>query len=224
MRLEIDNTEAAMKGSQYNERLMNQFGYTTQLLFLTFCVLTTIFLLPSTAGAQRKCGAEGQRPCKIWERIPSCNKGLRENFQLNMCVGQKTQVDARTGKHIPRDTRKMTEVSFCNRSSRPMIYAAIAEYTDDEYGWVSRGWFRIPSGKCVNQAIDLGYTGSIYVYGSAPDGTEWDGTDADFCVKTYDTFIIDNADKLECRSREYSIIKMTKLDVKPGSNKFTFGN
>lgn len=221
---ETDQTEGTMKGSEFSSQANRVLGYAPQLLLLTFFALTTILLLPSTTNAQRKCGGEGQRPCKIWERIPSCNKGLREHFQLNMCVGERTQVDARTGKHIPRDTRKMTEVSFCNRSSRPMIYAALAEFIDDEYGWVSRGWFRIPSGKCVTEAIDLGYTGSIYVYGSSPDGTEWDGTDADFCIKTYDTFIIDNADRLECRSREYSIIKMTKLDVKPGKNKFTFGN
>jgi uncharacterized membrane protein len=194
------------------------------LLFFAIFSLTPIFLLPSTLNAQRKCGGEGQRPCKVWERIPSCNKGLWENVQLNMCVGKGTQVDARSGKHIPRDTRKMTELSLCNRSSRPMIYSAIAEFIDDEYGWVSRGWFRIPSGKCVKEAIDLDYTGALYVYGSAPDGTEWDGTDAKFCVKTYDTFVIDNADDLKCSSQEFSIINMTKVDVKPGSNKFTFGS
>ena len=26
------------------------------------------------------CGAYKQRPCKLWERIPSCNKGLKEMF------------------------------------------------------------------------------------------------------------------------------------------------
>ncbi len=36
-----------------------------------------------------KCGAKNQRPCKVWERIPSCNKGLRENFRTNRCVKPK---------------------------------------------------------------------------------------------------------------------------------------
>ncbi len=33
-----------------------------------------------------KCGGTNQRPCTLWERIPSCNKGLVENFRTNRCV------------------------------------------------------------------------------------------------------------------------------------------
>lgn len=32
------------------------------------------------------CGANNQRPCNVWERIPSCNKGLVENFLAHRCV------------------------------------------------------------------------------------------------------------------------------------------
>lgn len=32
------------------------------------------------------CGKEGQRPCEMTERIPSCDAGLRENFKINQCV------------------------------------------------------------------------------------------------------------------------------------------
>jgi hypothetical protein len=31
------------------------------------------------------CGASGQRACKLWERIPSCNKGLYEDLLAGMC-------------------------------------------------------------------------------------------------------------------------------------------
>lgn len=31
------------------------------------------------------CGGNGQRPCKVWERVPSCNPGLGENFKTNRC-------------------------------------------------------------------------------------------------------------------------------------------
>ncbi|MGD8833095.1 MAG: hypothetical protein PVF57_20985, partial [Pseudomonadales bacterium] len=31
------------------------------------------------------CGAEGDRPCMVWERIPSCDKGLAEDFTQNVC-------------------------------------------------------------------------------------------------------------------------------------------
>ena len=32
------------------------------------------------------CGKEGQRPCEISERLPSCDAGLREDFKANQCV------------------------------------------------------------------------------------------------------------------------------------------
>lgn len=35
------------------------------------------------------CGAANQRPCKLWERIPSCNPGLVEDFLKGRCVGPK---------------------------------------------------------------------------------------------------------------------------------------
>ncbi len=31
------------------------------------------------------CGASGQRPCLLGERIPSCNANLKENFKRNVC-------------------------------------------------------------------------------------------------------------------------------------------
>jgi len=36
------------------------------------------------------CGKENQRPCLIVERVPSCNKGLAEDFIANKCI--KTNV------------------------------------------------------------------------------------------------------------------------------------
>lgn len=34
----------------------------------------------------RACGRENGRPCYLWERVPSCNKGLIENPLTNTCV------------------------------------------------------------------------------------------------------------------------------------------
>ena len=31
------------------------------------------------------CGASGQRPCLLGERVPSCNANLKENFKRNVC-------------------------------------------------------------------------------------------------------------------------------------------
>lgn len=35
------------------------------------------------------CGANGQRPCLLGERVPSCNANLREDFKRNQCVALK---------------------------------------------------------------------------------------------------------------------------------------
>ena len=37
------------------------------------------------ACATKACGSEGSRPCLVWERIPSCDKGLVEDFSTNQC-------------------------------------------------------------------------------------------------------------------------------------------
>ncbi len=43
------------------------------------------------------CGKEGQRPCEVTERIPSCDAGLRENFKTNQCVKLRTGETPFTG-------------------------------------------------------------------------------------------------------------------------------
>lgn len=43
-------------------------------------------VISGKACATRACGARGGRPCYVWERIPSCNKGLIENPFTNTCV------------------------------------------------------------------------------------------------------------------------------------------
>ncbi len=39
----------------------------------------------SRACMSEACGAEGGRPCLLWERVPSCNAGLVEDFTTNTC-------------------------------------------------------------------------------------------------------------------------------------------
>lgn len=36
--------------------------------------------------AELGCGAKNERPCRVWERIPSCDSGLVEDFALDKCV------------------------------------------------------------------------------------------------------------------------------------------
>jgi hypothetical protein len=46
---------------------------------------TSTFSIASSA-ASSKCGGVGQRPCFVWEAIPSCNAGLVENLLAHRCV------------------------------------------------------------------------------------------------------------------------------------------
>lgn len=36
--------------------------------------------------ANRACGGLGQRPCRVHERVPSCDRGLREDFLKDICI------------------------------------------------------------------------------------------------------------------------------------------
>ena len=58
----------------------------TQALFPIWLItaFAVLFLsVPSPAYAA-KCGGVNQRPCTVFERIPSCNMGLRES--LGKCI------------------------------------------------------------------------------------------------------------------------------------------
>jgi hypothetical protein len=56
--------------------------------------------LSSIRGTCRKtgeCGKQGQRPCEIGERLPSCDAGLKEDFKQNLCVALRTGETPFTG-------------------------------------------------------------------------------------------------------------------------------
>ena len=69
---------------------MNKSTIANAVIILS--IVSTIATFAPEAAAQSRCGAEGQRPCRVWERIPSCKRGLKENFRLDMCTGPRTQV------------------------------------------------------------------------------------------------------------------------------------
>jgi hypothetical protein len=48
--------------------------------------LAIAFSLLAPAAAEAACGARNQTPCKVWERVPSYDKGLKENFVKHQCV------------------------------------------------------------------------------------------------------------------------------------------
>ncbi len=50
----------------------------------------TLYAVDSArACATRTCGQEGGRPCYVWERFPSCDRGLAEDPLKNQCVQPK---------------------------------------------------------------------------------------------------------------------------------------
>jgi ribosome modulation factor len=74
--------------------------------------LAVHLLLASDAWAAGKCGAEGQRPCKVWERVPSCDKGLYESFKEKEC--RRRQVLAQCGGEGQRPCRVWERIPSCN--------------------------------------------------------------------------------------------------------------
>ena len=58
---------------------------TMSLALMAVLTFAPLCLLPKTSEAG-SCGANGQRPCTVWERIPSCDSGLVEDLARGKCV------------------------------------------------------------------------------------------------------------------------------------------
>lgn len=61
-----------------------------------------------------KCGGNNQRPCTIFERIPSCNKGLYEDFGKNRCL-KKTVPGRDCGRLNQRPCTIVERIPSCNK-------------------------------------------------------------------------------------------------------------
>ncbi len=70
-------------------------------------------LIPDTSIAQPACGAEGQRPCTLFERVPSCNAGLVE--RPGQCVhpscGRDGERACNVGERIPSCDGSLVELA-----------------------------------------------------------------------------------------------------------------
>jgi len=58
------------------------------------------------------CGAKNQTPCKLWERVPSCDKGLKEDFGQNKCV---TKAALSCGRLNQRPCLLVERIPSCNK-------------------------------------------------------------------------------------------------------------
>jgi len=74
------------------------------------------FTLSTSPAFAAKCGGLNKRPCKVWERIPSCNKGLVENLKINRCVRHKIpKKRLKCGKLNQRPCTVVERIPSCDR-------------------------------------------------------------------------------------------------------------
>lgn len=66
--------------------LVRLAGVAAAVLLLHAVPGVLLATFPATALADCSVGGDNQRPCRIWERVPSCNKGLVEDFRTDRCV------------------------------------------------------------------------------------------------------------------------------------------
>lgn len=74
--------------------------------------------LPFSQSQAANCGGNNQRPCTIWERVPSCNGGLKEDFSKGKCVskappklncGKKNGTPCKVWQRVPSCDRGLVE-------------------------------------------------------------------------------------------------------------------
>lgn len=99
------------------------------LIAAVSAIIAVISLASSTTPAEAaNCGGVNQRPCTIFERIPSCNKGLVENFAKGRCVrparpgldcGRKNQRPCTIVERIPSCNKGLIEDFVQGRCVQP---------------------------------------------------------------------------------------------------------
>ena len=84
-------------------------------LAIAFAFITMIGLLGLSPIAEAaNCGAINQRPCNIFERIPSCNNGLYEDFKKGRCLA-KAVPGRDCGRANQRPCKIWERIPSCNK-------------------------------------------------------------------------------------------------------------
>ena len=70
---------------------MLKIAFETRLnrTFFRLGCIAAIMIVSATAAQAANCGGNNQRACKVWERVPSCNKGLSEVSRPGFCTKPK---------------------------------------------------------------------------------------------------------------------------------------
>jgi hypothetical protein len=83
-----------------------------------FALVAVPALSEASEAGEQACGGKNQRPCTIFERIPSCNAGLVEDFSKNRCVakdvpgrdcGQVNQRPCKVWERVPSCNANLKE-------------------------------------------------------------------------------------------------------------------
>lgn len=83
--------------------------------FFPVFLLACTSALWSDAAFAANCGALNQRPCKVWERVPSCDKGLAEHFGQNKCVKKGSAGGAACGANNQRPCTVIERIPSCDK-------------------------------------------------------------------------------------------------------------
>lgn len=94
------------------QRAMSQGMFRLALAFAVIAMIGLFGSPPITEAAS--CGAKNKRPCNFWERIPSCNKGLYEDFKKGRCLA-KTVPGRDCGRANQRPCTILERIPSCNK-------------------------------------------------------------------------------------------------------------
>ena len=113
-------------------------------VFVFLAAMLLMIAAPYASAAT--CGGKNQRPCKLWERIPSCNKGLVEDFAKGRCVA-KVRPGVDCGKANQRPCKIWERVPSCNKNLKEDFAKGIcvAVNCGKRNGRPCNVWERIPS-------------------------------------------------------------------------------
>lgn len=173
--------------------------------FAAIFIFALVFInfSPDFVFAQNHCGREDQRPCRLWERIPSCNKGLKEDFRKDRCVSTKSEI-------------RQSVLRMCNDDSTEIIDFVVVLWDSQEKQWMAQGWYQIDETECTNVEIPPNYKGYVAVYAEI-EGKTWIGDFGNFCVPTVLKSQFRLPDRRNCHAPNYKRVDLFGIWFEPAT-------
>lgn len=83
-------------------------------------------------------------------------------------------------RQIEQARKQYASIHVCNKSGEDVLIAE-SFYKGESDGWVSKGWYELEKGKCLELVADENYEGSAYFHAHGKSGV-WGDADNQFCV------------------------------------------